>query len=74
MNNARLMYCPRCESDREMTFEKRDEMYHVRSVPTPMCLPLWVCPTCGETVVDESYGDPCEKAMEKRKDGRDAED
>lgn len=68
MNNTRLMYCPRCESDREMTFEKRDEMYHVRSVPTPMCLPLWVCPTCGEAVVDESFGDPCDKVLAKWRD------
>jgi putative zinc finger/helix-turn-helix YgiT family protein len=29
-----------------------------------MTLPVWVCPECGESVVDEAFGDPVERAMD----------
>ncbi len=65
------LYCPSCEADRSFRFETREQEYDVRDEAISLTVPLWVCPTCGETIVDAEFGDPVEKAFEayRRKRG-----
>lgn len=59
-----LLYCPKCEAERNCRHETRQEAYDVRGEKVAVGVPLWVCQTCEESVVDEAFGDPVEKAYE----------
>ena len=60
----KLLYCPKCEAERNCRDETRRESYDVRGEKVAVMVPLWVCPTCQETIVDEAFGDPVEKAYD----------
>jgi len=60
----KLLYCPKCETARNCRSESREESYDVRGEKVSLMVPLWVCPTCKETIVDEAFGDPVEKAYD----------
>lgn len=57
-------FCPTCELERLFRREQRDRDFEVRGELVKLVMPLWVCAECGETVVDEEYGDPIEKAFD----------
>ncbi|MCC7408526.1 MAG: DUF4065 domain-containing protein [Phycisphaeraceae bacterium] len=58
------MFCPRCEVDRDCQREVRQETYDVRGEKIALDVPAWVCPVCGESMVEASFGDPIEKVYE----------
>jgi len=60
----KTIFCPCCEADRPFCREDRAQEYDVRSETVSLTLPLWVCATCRETLVDDAFGDPVEKAFE----------
>lgn len=66
----RTVYCPSCECDRLFRPEERDERYDVRGGEIALKVPVWVCPECGESVVDESFGDPVERALDGYREKR----
>lgn len=57
-------YCPKCEEDRAFRFEERKETFDVRGEKITLKVPQWRCVTCGESIVDDSFGDPVEKAFD----------
>ena len=59
-----MLYCPSCEEEQSFRFEDREQEYDVRGEVITLTVPLWVCPVCGETIVDDEFGDPIEKAYE----------
>ncbi len=65
MNRTATIYCPNCEADRDASFEERLEEHEVRGESISLTVPLWICSICGETVVNEAYGDPVEKAFQE---------
>ena len=60
----RTMYCPDCERDQAFRREQREQKYEVRDDSIVLTLPLWVCSVCGETILDDEFGDPVEKAFD----------
>lgn len=60
----KLIYCPKCEAERNCRGETRQESYDVRGEKVTVTVPVWVCPTCKDTIVDEAFGDPVEKAYD----------
>ena len=60
----RTMHCPSCEEERSFRHEQHDEEREVRGETIVLEVPLWVCTECGETIVDEHFGDPTEKAFD----------
>jgi len=61
---AKTLFCPSCEDERRFELECREQDYDVRSEPVTLTIPLWICSTCGETIVDDEFGDPAEKAFD----------
>ena len=61
---GKLLFCSMCEAERSCRYEVRRASCDVRGETIEMTLPLWVCPTCGETIVDEGFGDPVEKSYD----------
>jgi putative zinc finger/helix-turn-helix YgiT family protein len=59
-----MQYCANCEEERSFRFEEREQGYDVRGEPFSLVVPLWVCPVCDETIVDDGFGDPIEKAFD----------
>jgi len=59
-----MLYCTSCEEERSFRFEEREQQNEVRGETITIVAPLWVCPVCGETIVDEEFGDPIEKAFD----------
>ncbi len=60
----RTLYCPKCEQERLFQHEQRRQAYDVRGEQVVLTVPLWVCGVCGETIVDDQFGDPIEKAFD----------
>lgn len=54
----KTVYCPMCEAEREMQSRTVREEYKVRGETIPIDVPRLSCPTCGESIVDEAFGDP----------------
>ena len=52
------MYCPMCEEDRAARAQTVREEYEVRGEKIGLDVPRLFCPACGESVIDESFGDP----------------
>ncbi len=50
--------CPMCEEDRSFRRELVHEEYEVRGEKIALDVPRLFCDTCGESIIDESYGDP----------------
>ncbi len=59
------LYCPSCEVERSFRFEEREQEYDVRGESIAVVVPVWMCPVCGDTIVDAEFGDPIEKAYEE---------
>jgi YgiT-type zinc finger domain-containing protein len=55
---TKTIYCPVREEDREARAETVREEYDVRGEKISLDVPRLFCPTCGELVIDESFGDP----------------
>lgn len=66
----RTMYCPNCECERAFRPENRQEGYDVRGETVKLEVPAWICAECGESVVDEAYGDPAERAFDAYRERR----
>jgi len=66
----RTMYCHRCEEDRRFTHEEREETLQVRGEEIRLTVPLWVCAECGESIPDETFGDPVERAHDAYRERR----
>ncbi len=60
----RILYCPSCEQEQAFRREEREQNYEVRDETIVLTLPLWVCSVCKETIVDDEFGDPVEKAFD----------
>ena len=60
----RKLHCPNCEQERLFRREQRRQEYDVRGEPVVLTVPLWICPVCGETIADDQFGDPIEKAFD----------
>jgi len=60
----RILYCPACEQEHAFRCEQREQNYEVRDELIVLTLPLWVCSVCGETILDDEFGDPVEKAFD----------
>lgn len=60
----RKMYCPKCEEDRTFRFEEGKETFDVRGEKIALKVPQWRCTKCGESIVDDSFGDPVAKAFD----------
>jgi len=54
------LFCPMCEEDRTFRRDQRDEEREIRGEKIVLTVPLWVCSVCGETIVDDEFGDPIE--------------
>jgi putative zinc finger/helix-turn-helix YgiT family protein len=52
------IYCPMCEEDREARAQSVREEYEVRGEKITLDVPRLFCSTCGESVIDEAFGDP----------------
>lgn len=59
-----MRFCPSCERDRLFRREQRDRDFDVRGERVRLVMPLWACAECGETIVDDEFGDPIEKAFD----------
>jgi putative zinc finger/helix-turn-helix YgiT family protein len=55
---TRTAYCPMCEADREVHAETVRKEYKVRSQTIAIDVPRLTCFTCGESPVDNAFGDP----------------
>lgn len=66
----RTMYCPRCEDDRRFAHEEREEAFDVRGEEILLTVPQWVCAECGESIPDETFGDPVERAHDAYRERR----
>lgn len=60
----RTLYCPSCERESRFRFEERDESFDVRGEAVALRVPQWICSDCGESIVDDSFGDPAERAFD----------
>ncbi len=60
----RTMHCPSCEDGCEFRPDRRTEEREIRGETIVLEIPLWVCAECGETIADEHFGDPTEKAFD----------
>ena len=59
--SVRTILCPNCEDERQFLRETRREEYNVRGEAMEIEVPVLVCRTCGETVVDRQIlEDPIE--------------
>ena len=65
MSTLKTKYCSRCEKHTEGSHEKRVEKYTVRGEQIAIELPLWVCSICGESSVEETFGDPVMRAFDE---------
>lgn len=65
MTTSEIRYCPRCEKPTESSYQKRVGKYTVRGEEIAIELPLWVCSICGESVVEEAFGDPIVRAFDE---------
>ena len=54
----RTVYCPMCEAEREMNPRTVREEYKVRGEMIAIDVPRLSCAACGESLVDEAFGDP----------------
>lgn len=54
----RTVHCPMCEAEREMRLETVREEYKVRGETIVIDVPRLSCGACGESLVDEAFGDP----------------
>lgn len=61
---AKALYCPDCEEERSFDLEDRQQEFDVRNEKIVLTVPVWTCSVCGETIVDENFGDPTEKAYD----------
>src|SRR5438477_12375145 len=52
------LYCPMCEADREFRREMSHEEYEMRGEKIAIDMPRLVCLICGESLIDEAFGDP----------------
>lgn len=66
----RTMYCPRCEEDRRFAHEEREETFEVRGEEIRLTVPQWACAECGESIPDETFGDPVERAHDAYRERR----
>lgn len=60
----RTMYCSKCEEDRDFLFEERNESFDVRGTNITLNVPQWRCANCGESIVDDAFGDPIVRAFD----------
>jgi putative zinc finger/helix-turn-helix YgiT family protein len=60
----RTIYCPSCECDRVFRSDERVHEYDVRGEKVSLTVLQWVCAECGESIVDESFGDPVARAFD----------
>lgn len=58
MTTVRDIFCGDCEADRRHVLRHRDEALDIRGETITLAVPSWVCSTCGESIVDGSFGDP----------------
>ncbi|MEQ9616629.1 MAG: DUF4065 domain-containing protein [Phycisphaerales bacterium] len=61
---AKTLYCPTCEAERSFEKEDRPQEFDVRNEKVALTVPVWTCPVCGETIVDDDFGDPTEKVYD----------
>jgi putative zinc finger/helix-turn-helix YgiT family protein len=54
----RTAYCSMCEADREVRAGTVREEYKVRGETIAVDVPRLTCGTCGESPVDDAFGDP----------------
>jgi putative zinc finger/helix-turn-helix YgiT family protein len=55
---TKKIYCPMCEEDRNSRTETVREEYDVRGETIALDIPRLICLTCGESMIDEAFGDP----------------
>ena len=52
------IYCPMCEEERPFRGQTVSEDYNVRGEKFILEIPRLFCSVCGESVIDEAFGDP----------------
>lgn len=60
-----VQHCPTCEREQVFRHESREQEYEVRDEVIVLSVPLWVCSDCGESIVDDEFGDPARAAFDR---------